>query len=730
MAASPDHRVDVTAGNNGRCRPHRLCRLAQTAAPALALIGVLAIGLHARLDDYFRLREQPRYALYQGRPIQSAADGYYYLRLARDLMENAYTARDGLRAVPQGAPRPRPPPLLSLTAAGVAASTGWSLDRVGAFLPAVLGLLLALPVYAYGRLVAGRMAGLVAALLCLLAPYYVYRSQALWFDTDCMNVTWSLGCALCFLLFGIRRGASRYAWLAAGLVCAGLFYWWWDTARTEALAIAIAPLVVSVAVFRRPTRRRHLVVLALLGVILLPVLAWQAPAVEKAATKAYRALESRYLALTQTTEGPFPAQAAGTSEQVRASFRDMVNATTRNAASFLLGIGGFLWLVARHPGRTGPLISFVLLSVFSMVYANRFSLFLVPLVALGFGHLLDRLWSLRRRIGRFPGGPAARDAAAAAACVALTAAAAFPPLREIHTKVMNILKIDGVRVAGLAQAAAETPPDAVVWAWWDNGYPIQYWARRGTVSDGRRHGGAVSVFNALPLAATNETLAANFMCFFAVRGQTGVRRFSNALGRGDAAGFTLLKEALAAGPRSSATILAAGGLEPAEWTEYLFPPDPPPTYLFLDRRNLRTAHWWCWYGTWDPERREGTRPVYSPFLHVVHHGDQLRGENGLRVDLSTGAAESTKGTAVLGTVLIRDRTSARTIPYPHGQDLRFELCEPSRLGVLMDAGIAESMFNRMFLRHDPELLRFRPVLMRSPHFQLWEVLAETPPESP
>ena len=28
----------------------------------------------------------------------------------------------------------------------------------------------------------------------------------------------------------------------------------------------------------------------------------------------------------------------------------------------------------------------------------------------------------------------------------------------------------------------------MVWTWWDNGYPVQYWARRATVADGQHHG--------------------------------------------------------------------------------------------------------------------------------------------------------------------------------------------------------------------------------------------------
>jgi len=74
-------------------------------------------------------------------------------------------------------------------AAGLAKITPFSLNWIGAVLPALLGLLLALPLYALGRFYGGPAMGLTAVLMGLLSHYYVYRSSLGWFDTDCMNVT-------------------------------------------------------------------------------------------------------------------------------------------------------------------------------------------------------------------------------------------------------------------------------------------------------------------------------------------------------------------------------------------------------------------------------------------------------------------------------------------------------------------------------------------------------------
>ncbi|MEI6126104.1 MAG: STT3 domain-containing protein, partial [Pseudomonadota bacterium] len=207
-----------------------------------AFLLILAVGLYVRIDDFREWIAKPELSFFDGRPLPCETDSYYYLRLARDLYEGTYTQPDTLRHGIPSVSRPQPAPLLSILTASVSRLTGFGLDWVAAFLPAFLGLLLAFPLYGFGRHFCGTIAGLVSALMGLLSPFYVYRSDMGWFDTDCMNVTWSISIAFCFLKFGTCKKFFRYAWLAAGCAAGALFGWWWDQSPEAVFGITILPL--------------------------------------------------------------------------------------------------------------------------------------------------------------------------------------------------------------------------------------------------------------------------------------------------------------------------------------------------------------------------------------------------------------------------------------------------------------------------------------------------------
>ncbi len=57
-------------------------------------------------------------------------------------------------------------------------------------------------------------------------------------------------------------------------------------------------------------------------------------------------------------------------------------------------------------------------------------------------------------------------------------------------------------IQGMDVAREKTPPGSVIWAWWDHGYPMHYFSRRGTISDGTYHDGELAMINAFPMATS------------------------------------------------------------------------------------------------------------------------------------------------------------------------------------------------------------------------------------
>jgi hypothetical protein len=94
----------------------------------------------------------------------------------------------------------------------------------------------------------------------------------------------------------------------------------------------------------------------------------------------------------------------------------------------------------------------------------------------------------------------------------------------------------------------------------------------------------------------------------------------------------------------------------------------------------------------------------------------------LLVDPVNGTLRQGRALIALTHLLVREKNHAWVQDFGRTNGGRFEVMAPRRFGVLMSAEIAESVFNRLFLRMDPAMAaRFIPVLEESPNYQLWEV---------
>ncbi len=361
---------------------------------ALALLFVVAVGLWVRLEDLVSWDREPGRAYYAGQPLLTALDGYFYLTLARDLVEGTYLLIDEKRAVPDSPPRPQPPPLISFLTATVARVFPVSINWIAVLLPTVLGLLVFLPLYGLGRFFGGPLMGTVAALMGLLFPYYVYRSSLGWLDTDPLNVAFATAAPYFFLKFGVTSGLRRYYHFAAGLVICGLFLWWWDQTPHVVTVICLVPLAVALVFFYRAPSPERWIFLGALSLGALVLLLWQGTAIF---SQFITIIESQFSYISKESIGAFPNIGLSISEQVKPSFETMVFLSSGNIVTFAVALCGFIWLVWRHPKHSLFLAVLVVLSAFAFFYARRFAIFCVPVAALGIGFFVSEIWRLRDR---------------------------------------------------------------------------------------------------------------------------------------------------------------------------------------------------------------------------------------------------------------------------------------------------------------------------------------------
>jgi dolichyl-diphosphooligosaccharide--protein glycosyltransferase len=139
---------------------------------AAAILAALAVAL------YFRIA-LPYAAIFDGQWVKfSGVDSYYYMRLVDNLLANfpRLMQFDPYFIYPGGTAGGGAPVFFAYILAGTikllggAAPSQQTADAIAAFVPAVMGCLLVIPVFFIGRALANRWAGLVAALLLAMMP--------------------------------------------------------------------------------------------------------------------------------------------------------------------------------------------------------------------------------------------------------------------------------------------------------------------------------------------------------------------------------------------------------------------------------------------------------------------------------------------------------------------------------------------------------------------------------
>jgi hypothetical protein len=274
----------------------------------------------------------------------------------------------------------------------------------------------------------------------------------------------------------------------------------------------------------------------------------------------------------------------------------------------------------------------------------------------------------------------------------------------------------------------KTPENAVIWAWWDHGYALTYYARRATINDGSIHAGELTVLNAIPYSTGSFRLAANFMQFYVTHGMSGMHRINRQFDDDPAAGLQFIKTVLGAGPVAGRAIIDQAKLKPegncastAGWLEFFFPDPKRPVYLVCDNLLNRTAYWWYWFGTWDVSANGGTHPQYKAYQQISFNEKTIQGHDNLAIERTAGTFIQNNRELQLSGIELYSRSGSRTLNDYERPGLRFEFNREHRNGAIMDTEIADSVFSRLFIRVQPDNTYFKPVINSPPYIQLWEV---------
>ena len=363
----------------------------------LLLLLVLAAGVFLRVHDHAVWQEQRDLYFFEDEPLLLNADGYHYLRLARDLERGDYRPVDELRTTPEHPLRPRPPPLLPVLTAALSPSGATSLAWTALVLPVVLSLGLAAPVLVLCRqLQIPALPALVAALAAITSRTYLVRTSLGAYDTDCLIVFFSLSASVLALGFGLSRGRRRLAYLLGAALNAACFAWWWDQAPEAVALICLAPLAVSAAIWWRPGRREGWIAggVAAAGLVagLVVGLIAGLTAARQAVQDALGGIRDVLLHGVKGTASGFPDVRDDIGELRGLDWDQLIEGTTVFAPVLLLGVAGLAWLAWTHPRRVAAGLTVPLLLASSVfLFGYRAMIFWGPVVGVGLAFLTAAL---------------------------------------------------------------------------------------------------------------------------------------------------------------------------------------------------------------------------------------------------------------------------------------------------------------------------------------------------
>lgn len=405
-------------------------------------------------------------------------------------------------------------------------------QEVMLYLPAVVAPLIAVPLVLLGNLFGSPRVGFGAALLAVVGWSYYNRTLMGYFDTDMFSVTvpllllWLLAAAV------VHRSPGRALAAALFMVAGPFFYdqiglvlfafaatfgayvvlfcrredFAWPALAMVALAVMPLPWFVRAAlivalhfvVARGVVAPRHVMwATLLLGAVFLVTSPLVRAVIDQVGQYAARG----------TVEPRAPGD-VGTvrvtgliREMVRLPLADLAARYAGSVAGLVLGGVGYLLLCWRYR----PLLlalPFVALGGFALWGGLRFTIYAVPVAALGLAFLAAIVvGQVAARLPRW------RAAAAWVLTPLVVTPLLVPQVDDALARSPSTVVMSGEAELMSRLGAVAAPGDYAL-AWWDFGYPLWFYGRVGALIDGGKHGRDNLVVS-LALTTDSQLQAAN-----------------------------------------------------------------------------------------------------------------------------------------------------------------------------------------------------------------------------
>lgn len=483
----------------------------------LMLIAAYFFSLLARFIWVFKFSGYEQ-LYWNGEFIPLNHDAFYYAKKAKDaLMTGVFTNE----------------PLSNLTIFFVKALPFISFETIVFYISAFIGSLIVVPVMLVGRLFSMTWVGFVAALISSVAVSYYNRTMVGYYDTDMLNLVLPV-LLLYFMMGWFVRNQSGY--LIGAVACALVYSCWYPASIFLILFIELTCLAY-VLIYERRNHSAYVLILLVIASflpvhvvtrlfvvgILLAVslyfmernikillyalfIALLAGLTALALMPSYLEVFSPYLSLLETyfvkdlksgSALHYIDIAQYTAELEKVLFKELAERISGHVVTFVISLIGCFFVMIRYR-VTVLLLPLLVLGISAFVWGGRYTIYAVPLAALGFSYMISSLSTgIVKKTSR------------QLFVMVLIAAAIYPNINHIFSYRNPFVFVKG-EIEALVKLSERADKGSYVCAYWDYGYPVQYYTGMRTLTDGGRNTKNPYI-EAMALVSDNQVFAANIL---------------------------------------------------------------------------------------------------------------------------------------------------------------------------------------------------------------------------
>ncbi len=548
----------------------------------LAVLLAVFFSVALRLFPFHHILMQKDSFFYNGKPILTTYDGYYYLHLSKHYWEDEYHSS----ALGTVGTRIRTRPLLVTLTAIINKLSGVPLEWIAYFLPVFLSASLIIVFFFWSKVYENVSIFFMSSIVGAGNLAWYVRSCLGRYDTDSLIPFFMFVIPFCSYKFSLsydRRQKIKLGILT--LLMAIVFYKWWHRALFFIPFLIAVPYVLSMF-FVKTSWLGKIIRLGMVTVfIAASVSVFQGLDVSWLGDlgRQFTVVATSIKRMTLNKIGLYPSVFKGVGELTGVSFMEAVEKVSGHWAVFVFSLFG-LWQAIRIKKEA---ILFLVVPIGLGImgfWIRKCLIFTAPVVAFGFGFFVYETYKYATRSLKRYSSPVCGLVA-----LLLMVLAIYPSWNTVLAPSFSPGEM------AVAETLKQYPDDGPVWCWWDYGYLIEYLADKKVFVNGATQRPRRVFLSAVPFASKDPRLSANWIRFFSLRGIAGLQKISKELGS-ETEAISFLKQALASPGLLSVLVEKYGLPQDRDWQHFLYPEGK--AYLYIPYRMLDLADLWYYFGTY------------------------------------------------------------------------------------------------------------------------------------